>query len=63
LIYDRNIKRSQITIKLKAIYLGAEISDVHQDILAGYAKAKGIEIYKMKIDTYSDEYKLTYYEI
>jgi len=63
LIYDRNTEREAITIKPKAIYLGANISPVHQDILIGYAKIKEMEIYKMKVDIYSDEFKLIYENI
>jgi len=59
LIYGReNIERNSVTIKPQAVYLGANILPVYQDILVGYAKVKGIAIYKMKMDIYSDEFKL-----
>jgi len=63
LVCNGNPERNNITVKPKAIYIGAETSPIHQDILVNYAKTKEIGIYKMEIDTYSDEYKLTYYEI
>lgn len=60
LIYDRKTERKAIKIKPKAVYLGVNISEIYQDILVGYAKAYGIETYKMKVDIYSDEFKLIY---
>ena len=63
LVCNGNPERNDISVKPKAIYIGAETSPIHQDILVNYAKIKEIETYKMKIDTYSDEFKLTYYEI
>jgi hypothetical protein len=60
LICNGNPERKEVIVKPRAIYLGAEIIDVYQDILVKYAKEKGIKIYKMKVDNYAEEYKLTY---
>ena len=58
LVCNNNPGKNTITVKPKAIYIGTETSPVHQNILVNYAKTKEIEIFKMKIDTYSDEFKL-----
>lgn len=64
LVCDRmNSSRSDVAIKPKAIYIGAETPAVHEDILINYARAKRIDIYKMKVDFHSKQFKLSYDKI
>ena len=55
-----NLQKKEIFVKPKAVYLGENISHEHQSIIVNCAKIHDIEIYKMKIDIYSEEFKLTY---
>lgn len=58
-----NSSRSDIAIKPTAIYIGVDTSPVHEDILIRYAREKSIDIYKMKVDLHTKEFKLSYDKI
>lgn len=56
----RNPENHKVTVKPKAIYLGANIAPIYQEILANYALEKNIEVYQMIVDVSVKEYKLTH---
>lgn len=53
----------KVTVKPKAIYLGANIAPVYQNILSNYAISKSIDIYKMTVDINVKEHKLDFHKL
>ena len=58
-----NPDNHKVEVKAKAIYLGANIAPVFQNILTIYALEKNIRIYKMSIAFSAKENKLAYFQL